>query len=221
MFLDNKEEFQTVWQLAHNWTGANQDETDTVEISHELKITIHRLLHAMVCQEISARTRKRRILEDNSNITFILDIYHNYKFFQCLRKNEFDKAYLDNLYVKRNEVIKWCAHVIYLDPPPCWAPKKPLSAERSLAETMEIEDEDKGWYEKLTDLRRKKVASLELAKMLWEKDENQSYEQIRNHPIMKQYGNPSVFTPDAFQSWAKEYASDYARKGGRRKKSKE
>ncbi|MFZ1850956.1 MAG: hypothetical protein WAU15_01750 [Nitrosomonas sp.] len=58
---------------------------------------------------------------------------------------------------------------------------------------------------------------LELAKNLWKENPGVSYEQIYNDLIMKKYGNPSIFTPDSFQKWAKDYASDAAKKGGRRK----
>ena len=62
MFLDNKEEFQTVWQLAHNWIEVDPDKTDTNAVSSELKNTIHRLLLAITSKNITARTRRWAIL---------------------------------------------------------------------------------------------------------------------------------------------------------------
>lgn len=78
---------------------------------------MHRLMHAMYSREISTRWKGYRIFLDNSFLSTIFDIYHDLKFIQCLRKSKFDKDYLCNLYVKRNEVIKWCNEVILLDPP--------------------------------------------------------------------------------------------------------
>ncbi|WP_143057498.1 hypothetical protein [Nitrosomonas sp. Nm51] len=69
----------------------------------------------------------------------------------------------------------------------------------------------------MTEQRKMKVACLELAKMLWKENPNQTYEEIRTHPVMRQYGNPSVFTPESFRNWAKNVSSEYAKKGGRRK----
>lgn len=121
MFLDG-EDFKSVWQLAHNWTGEDPNKTDVKEVSPKLKTAIHRLMHAMVNHEISARSRRGRIFEDDSFLTFVFDSLHYWEFYQCLRRNNFNKSYLDNLYVKRYEVISWCKNVAFLDPPSCWVP---------------------------------------------------------------------------------------------------
>lgn len=214
MHVENSPDFKTVWQLAHNWIEADPDKTDPSAISTELRIAIHRLMHAMSTKEITARWKGLRIFRDDSFLSSVFDLYHDFKFYRCLRNNRFDKHYLDNLYAKRNEVINWCIDVARLDPPPCWAA---ISLQTS--QSTETDEENKNWYDELTERRRKKTGCLELAKKLWEENPDQSYDQIYNHPIMKQYGNPSVFTKDSFQDWAKEYASEFAKKGGRRKKS--
>ena len=215
MLVENSPDFKTVWQLAHDWIGADPDKTDPNAISPELRTAIHRLMHAMFGREISARWKGWRIFIDDSFISSVFDSFHYLRFIQCFINNKFNKAYLDSLYVKRNEVINWCIDVVRLDPPPCWAITK-----LQYAGAADIDDENKGWYDVLTERRRKITGCLELARRLWEENPNQSYDQIRNHPIMKQYGNPSVFSKDSFQDWAKDYASEFAKRGGRRKKSK-
>lgn len=214
MHVENSPDFKTVWQLAHNWIEADPDKTDPSAISTELRIAIHRLMHAMSTKEITARWKGLRIFRDDSFLSSVFDLYHDFKFYRCLRNNRFDKHYLDNLYAKRNEVINWCIDVARLDPPSCWAA---ISLQTS--QSTETDEENKNWYDELTERRRKKTGCLELAKKLWEENPDQSYDQIYNHSIMRQYGNPSVFTKDSFQDWAKEYASEFAKKGGRRKKS--
>lgn len=119
MFLDS-DDFKSVWELAHNWIGEDTTKTESESISADLKVAIHRLLHAIANHEISARTRNHLILEDNSFWTFILDSRHLLKFFWCLKRNKFDEYYLNSLYVKRYEVINWCRNVAFLDLPPCW-----------------------------------------------------------------------------------------------------
>ncbi len=119
MFLDS-DDFKSVWQLAHNWVDEDLNTTDTKAISPKLKTAIHRLMHAMVNHELSARSRKRRIFEDDSFWTFVFDLIHYLRFYLCLRRNRFNKNYLDSLYVKRYEVISWCTNVAFLDLPPCW-----------------------------------------------------------------------------------------------------
>lgn len=126
MFLDG-EDFKSVWQLSHNWVGEDPNETDVNAISSKLKTAIHRLMHAMINHEISARPRAGRIFEDNSLWTFVFDFIHYWRFYRCLRKDKFNKDYLDNLFVKRYEVIHWCTDVALLDLPPCWAPRNSLN----------------------------------------------------------------------------------------------
>lgn len=121
MFLDG-EDFKSVWQLAHNWASEDPSKTDVKEVSPKLKTAIHRLMHAMANHEISARSRRGRILEDDSFLTFAFDSFHYWEFYQCLKRNKFNKNYLENLYVKRYEVISWCKNVAFIDPPPCWVP---------------------------------------------------------------------------------------------------
>lgn len=215
MHVENNPDFKSIWQLAHDWAGEKSGQTDPAAISSELRLAIDRLIRAIGSKEISARWKGRRIFIDDSFLSFIFDFWHAIKFYRWHIHNKFSKDYLDNLYVKRNEVITWCEKVALLAPPPCWIQNQ-ITVTGQAAET---EDENKNWHDEMTDRRRKITGCLELARKLWEENPNQSYDQIYNHSIMKQYGNPSVFTKDSFQDWAKEYASEFAKKGGRRKKS--
>lgn len=122
MFLDNKKAFQTVWQLAHSWIDADPIETDTNAMSQELKDAIHQLMFAIRKNEISVRTRERLIFIDNSVISLAAEALHYKKIDSCLKQDQFNQKYLDSLYVKRNEVLDWCAR-IYCEPPSCWVPK--------------------------------------------------------------------------------------------------
>lgn len=213
MHVENNPDFKSIWQLAHDWAGEESDKTDPNAISSELRISIDRLLRAIGSKEISGRWKGYRIFLDDSILSSIFDIRHILRFYWWIMFNKSSKYYLDNLYVKRNEVIIWCDKIALLDPPPCWA-KSQITV---TGQTIDSEDENINWHDEMTDRRRKITGCLELAKKLWEENPNQSYEQIYNHSIMRKYGNPSIFSPESFQKWAKDYASDYAKRGGRRK----
>ena len=122
MFLDDNPDYQTVWQLAHNWADADPDKTDTNAISPKLRENIIRLMLAIRNKKISARTRKRSIFIDDSVISLIVDTPHYLKTLSCLLKDAINKSYLDSLYIKREEVIDLCIRSHY-DPPSCWMPK--------------------------------------------------------------------------------------------------
>ena len=215
MHVKNNPDFKTVWQLAHDWVGENPDQTNPSAISFELRLAIDRLIRAIGRGEISANWKGYRFFEDHSFLSSILDFWHIGKFYRWLMHNKFSKDYLDNLYVKRNEVITWCEKVALLAPPPCWIQNQ-ITVTGQAAET---EDENKNWHDEMTDRRRKITGCLELARKLWEENPNQSYDQIYNHSTMQKYENPSVFSKESFQEWSKVYASEFAKKGGRRKKS--
>ncbi len=123
MFLDS-EDYQTIWQLGHNWANADPNETDVNALSPELRTAFYRLMQSAFHEEISIRTRNWDIFDNGYYLNTIIDFFHFRKFKKCLREDKFDKSYLDSLYLKRNEVLSWSDNIILLDPPPCWALKK-------------------------------------------------------------------------------------------------
>lgn len=212
MYLDSKD-FQTVWRLAHNWVGADADSSDPVSLSPELKDAIHRLMSAAINRAIPIRTRRFIIFMDDSAISLMLDFLHLRRFWKCLRKDVFDKAYLDSIYMKRSDVLRWCQNE-FLPPPPIW---RVQDAHVSVSSHDSDEDEPADWYNDLTEKRKLRIACLEMAKKLWRINPEQSYEEVYRHPIMKQYGNPEVFSLSAFKRWARPFAPDAAKTGGKPK----
>ena len=214
MYLDSKD-FQTVWNLAHNWTGDDPESTDPQALSQEVKESIYRIMAAIFRSDLPARTKRFPIFEDESFFTFVFDFGHLLRFRKCLRNDTFDKHYLNSIYVRRPGVLAWCEKE-YLDPPPIWR----LNGQTPPASVPdESDDENQGWYDDLTEQRKHRVGCLEVAKRLWTIDPGQTYVQIYSHPDMKKYGNPSSFSLDAFKKWSRPFASDYAKSGGRRKES--
>ena len=213
MYLDNHD-YQTIWKLAHNWCKLDPDLSNDKDLNDEVKSVIHRIMLAINWHKISLRNKSYRIFEDESFLNFFFDFKHLRKFHKCLRKDIFDKSYLDSLYVLRPEVIAWCQSD-YLTVPPIW--QIDHSAQNN---KHEVDDENDGWYQELTDLRKQKLVFLELAKRLWLKNPNQTYEDIFNHPVIKEHGNPNVFSLDSFKKWSRPFSSDFAKEGGRPKKIK-
>src|SRR5450759_2002427 len=185
MYLDSKD-YQTIWQLAQNWVGADPEKSDPHLLSDELKHSIHRLMSAAINQSISSRTRRFALFMDESFFTFIFYFHHYKKFKKCLRNDEFDKSYLSSIYLKRGEVLRWCQSE-FLSPPPIWqvinldAPK--------LDEQIDDSDDDKDkWYDNLSDRRKQRIACLEIAKQLWRENPELSYKEVHSHPSMTRYG---------------------------------
>lgn len=220
MHVENNPDFKTVWQLAHDWAGEKSDQTDPNAISPELRIAIDRLIRAMGSREISARWKGNKIFMDDSFFTFIFDFRHFIKFYRWLMHNKFSKDYLDNLYVKRNEVITWCDKVALLDPPPCWSHKKFTSIDSVNSEQIDPDDENNGWYEKITERRRQRVVCIELAKQLWKKYPGLTYEEMYEHTTMKELGYSAKFNFQNFRKLVRPVASEPAKMPGAPVKSK-
>ena len=218
MYLDSKD-FQTVWKLAHDWVNADPNKSDLNSLSPDLAQAIHRLMGAMLSRNISARTKRATIFQDESFPTFIFDFRHYLKFARCLRKDWFDRAYLDSLYVKRDEVLDWCTKA-YLDPPPSWAPKNLPSTENVLDEVGDTDDGKDGWYEKLTEPRRRRVICIGLAEQIWHTSPGFNYKQMHEHPDMKRLGYSGKFSIDAFKKLVRRVASEPAKLAGRPSESK-
>jgi hypothetical protein len=210
-------EFSTVWNLAHNMARVSPESAEENNLPEEVRHNIFSILSAITWHKISVRTPGRLILDDDSLLTFLIDFRHTQKITRTLRHGTIDKEYLDGLYVKRPEVIAWCEKD-YIPIPPKWANSKPglQSAPDSIEDEMDI-----GWYDQLTDQRKKRVTCLEIAKQLWKDNPEQSYEDVYKHPTMIKFGTPGVFSFEAFKKWARRYASDYATSGGRRTKIKQ
>ena len=221
MHVENNPDFKTIWQLAQDWAGEKSDQTDPNAISPKLRLDIDRLMRAIGSKEISARWKGHRIFIDDSFLTFIFDFRHAIKFYQWLMHNKFSKDYLDNLYVKRNEVIIWCDKVALIDPPPCWSHKKLATIDYVNSEPVDPDDENNSWYHKITERRRQRVVCIELAKQLWESNPNLSYEEMQKHPIMRQFGYSSTFSSKSFRKLVRDVASEFAQSPGAPTKSKE
>lgn len=211
MYLDSKD-YQTVWQLAHNWVGVDPVTSESEQISDELKNAIHRLMHAAINQVIPSRTRRFILFMDDSFFTMVVDFRHSMKFRKCLRKDEFDKVYLNSIYLKRGDVLRWCLSE-YLIPPPIWQ-----VADFGIVKSNELiddSDDDKdGWYDKIPERRKQRIACLEIAKQLWKDNPELSYKAVHEHPAMTRYGYGKSFSFDTFKKWARPYASEFAKQGG-------
>lgn len=194
MFLDKNPDYQTVWQLAHNWADADPDETDINAISPKLREHIIRLMLAIRNRKISARTRKRSIFIDDSVISLIADIPHYLKTLNCLLKDAISKAYLDSLYVKREEVIDLCISSHY-EPPSCWMPKHLPDGQIVTKETKNYRPADE-----IED----RIRCQTIASTLWELDATIHPQHIVTSKIMKRFGNGKQYNEGTLKSWIAE-----------------
>ena len=204
MFLDDNPDYQTVWQLAHNWADADPDKTDTNAISPKLRENIIRLMLAIRNKKISARTRKRSIFIDDSVISLIVDTPHYLKTLSCLLKDAINKAYLDSLYVKREEVIDLCIRSHY-DPPSCWMPKHLPDEQLKTKEAKNYRPADE---------TEDRIRCQAIASALWELDPAIHPVHMAQSTIMQRFGNGRDYSEETIKDWIKNVDPQKKRKKG-------
>lgn len=198
MYLDSKD-YQTVWRLAHNWVGADPDKSDPNALSIELKETIHRFMSAAINHAISIRTRRMGFFTDDSFSSYIIEFHHFRKFSKCLRGNEFNKAYLDAIYLKRGDVLRWCQNE-FLAPPPFWAEQKPSVPGEStnIANKFFLEN-------RIRDDRLDKLVCQAIARTLWQIDPNIHPAHMAKSKFIQRYGNGKLYTDEnTVKNWIAE-----------------
>lgn len=210
MHVENNPDFKTVWQLAHDWEGERPDQTDPNAISPKLRIAIDRLMRAISGKEISARWKGYRIFLDNWLLTLIFEFSHFKQFYRWLMHHKFSKDYLDNLYVKRNEVIDLCIRSYY-NLPPCWILEQ-------LPYESKIVKEVKNY--RPTDENEDRIRCQVIACTLWELDSTIHPNHIARSKILQRIGNGGQYEISTITDWITEFdpQKDY-RKTGRPPKS--
>lgn len=208
----NTEDFESLWAASFRWLGMDPQNFDSAEPPDQVKQITFRLIRGFYTGDVLLRRQSGYKVPYEPILFFIMDVNPWRKqLWECQAKGRFDKVFLSSLYIERSNILSWCEK-IRIDFPSFWAP-----AEATAAISSPDEDDDKdGWYERLTEQRRRKVACLELARHLWKQDRYLLYEAVRTHTLMKEAGLHSVFTPDTFKKWSREFAPEEAKQGGRR-----
>lgn len=219
VFVNNKQEFLSLWSVAHAWENLSPGAINAIDIPESIQANIDSLLLSFMREEIPLRTSYGYRVLGHTFLHAILGLDTDYERIadQLYRKTSLDKSFLDGLYIKRSDFLRWCENE-YREPPACWAPQPTKAGDKQLAEDID-EAEEEGWFDQLTERRRRIVACLEVAKHLWQKDPKLSYEDVYNDPLLAQTGLRMFFTPESFKKWARRVASDDAKRGGRRPQS--
>jgi hypothetical protein len=211
-------DFKSIWHASFSWLGLDPNSADPSKVPQEAAELIHKIILGFLKQDLMLRRRGgRRVLHESMPLLFWDENYYRVKLWDCLTKGTYDKELLSNIYVERANLLHWCEKEL-MPPPPFWAPQ--IEDENIAEATAENADDDNdSWYDALTDRRKQRVTCLEVAKRLWKINPNRTYEEVFSHPDMKQYGYPNSFSFNAFKKWARAFAPDYAKNGGRRKES--
>ena len=210
-FVQNPNEFLSIWTIAHEWEGLDPVQTDPNALPTTIKWRINNVILGYYKGDLNLRDDEgfRSIRHWLARVLFLDNTVD--KLWKNLTKTKVNVKLLDSLYVKRGEVLHWCLRE-FTDPPPCWA----LPSTTQLpTQTLDDGDEDMRWYKEMSELRRRKTACLELAQHIWKHEGPIAYEAVRTHLLMKQVGLLNVFTPGGFKKAARDFAPEKVKLGGR------
>lgn len=216
VFVNNRQEFLSLWFVAHDWEDLSPESTDAIDIPASIQAHIDSILLACVRQELPLRRSDGYRVVGHTFLHTALGLDKDLERIvaQLYRKTPLDKSFLDDLYVKRSDLLRWCINE-FRQPPACWAPANDQIATPAIEDT----DEDSSWLDKLSQERRRKVACLEVAKHLWKLHPKAEYSDVFHHRTLKEAGLSSVFSFNSFKKWAKPYAPEEAKRPGRRGES--
>lgn len=218
VFVHNQKEFLSIWALGHAWDGLAPEATEADNVPASVQAHMDMLMLAYFRKELGIRKADgyRLIGHHWLQTLFGLDKEFNRLWDQLSRKKPFNKAFLDQLYLMRSEVLRWCEKE-FREPPACWIPQGMKSS--NAEPTQDESDDNDGWYEKLTGRRKTIVAGLEVAKALWKRNDGLTYEEVYRHPAMTDPGFHKVFSFDRFKAWSRPFAPEKAKTGGKRPQS--
>ena len=122
----HRSEFRSIWEVAHNWSGVDPSQTSPESLPEHVQEHILNIIWAYLRIKVPLRIwkwgRSWRIPEEDLRL-FVLFLNLNrprVKLFRAARTRQFDKSFLDGIYVMRADILKWCQEE-YLDPPPMWS----------------------------------------------------------------------------------------------------
>ena len=142
-------EFETIWKVAHKWGNQNPNTGDPDSLNPFVKERLMRIARAIMHKKISVRKSNNMPVLDN---WLLIDMLIDWQAFWLLRNTYFyhriNKQFLDNLYVSRAELLKWCNNE-FLAPPQFWLeynqfskiPEKTKDTNASKRDNVELHSE--------------------------------------------------------------------------------
>ena len=204
-------DFRSIWELAHLWEDEDADKTDPAKLPEPVVDKLQKLIWGYFNRQLLLRKTGRWRVPPQDVYLWLFNLNRiRVRLGDIISEGApYDKKLLSGLFVRRAQVLKWCAEE-YIAPPKMWAPPA-VATESGLSE-----DDSDDWYDKLSDKRRQRVTSVEIARQIWKGDPNLSYKEVYKHSAMREFGFAKYVTLERFKRWTSRFASEKAKQKGRR-----
>lgn len=182
MYIES-EDFRNLWLLAHQWAGYNPDKTDVNNLPSQAELNLKRLASAILRRELPLRNKKGRLIfVDLSFLDLLFNCRHVIRLLKCKSGKEFNKGYLDSLFVSRYDFLRWCEKDKY--------PNSEFWVLTQVNENHKVSNRPKNEAED-------KAVCRAIAKVYWDIDPNIHPAHLAECKAIKKIGNGDQYTDDA------------------------
>ncbi len=194
-----RSEFRSIWEVAHNWSGLDPNQSSSDSLPDDVKEHILRIVWAYLRKHVALRKvrwgRSWRIPEEDFHLFLVFFNINRtrVRLLRAIQNSKFDKLLFDGIYVMRADILKWC-YAEYLDPPPMWRKEVPPPENTSKKPNGRHYDED-------IDKNRCQA----IAMTLWDFDPNIHPAHMARSYAVRKYGNGDRYVDeDTVKNWIAE-----------------
>lgn len=185
MYVES-EDFRNLWQLAHQWAGANPEKTDANNLPKQVELNLKRLADAILKRSLAVRTKNLAIFIDDSVLDYLFNIRHFFKLLRCRSGKSLNKEYLESLYVRRPNFLEWCENEKY--------PNSEFWILTQVMESYKVSNRPKNETED-------KAVCRAIAMTYWDIDSNIHPAHMADSRAIKKYGNGNQYEISTIKGW--------------------
>ena len=189
-------DFRTIWELAHLWAGAAPDKTDPQNLSDVVFDKLQKLIWAFLRAKIGLRRKSGYKVDQEDWYILVFNLNRTrVRLVRAVTSRQFERKFLDSLFVMRSEVLKLCADE-FIAPPGIWAADMVLP---------NGEDAPKPINGRHRDDEVNKQLCQGIALTLWDIDPQIHPAHMAKHHAILMYGNGRLYKgDDTVRGWINE-----------------
>lgn len=193
-----RSEFRSIWEVAHNWSGLDPLQSSGPP-PEDVQENILKIIWAYIRSKVALRHQKwgrswRVPVEDINLLVFFLNLNRaRVKLLRAAQTRQFDKSFLDGIFVMRADILKWCQDE-YLEPPPMW------KRETTPVETTNKKPSGRHYDE---DIDKNRCQAIAMA--LWDLDPKIHPAHMARSYAVRKFGNGNRYKDDeTVRNWIAE-----------------
>ncbi|MGZ3974327.1 MAG: hypothetical protein ACXWAT_10120 [Methylobacter sp.] len=196
------EEFKTIWEIAFLWEGAQPPDNDPSNIPDGVRKKIEKLIWAFREDQLKLRDADGQYVYDGKDLLDFLFLNQARKQLRkCYKQKNYPKSVLDNFFIKRSDLLKWCQED-FTTLPEFWVEdaSKPM---------RDAALQPKQLFGRHINQEQDKQLCQSIAQALWDLDPNIHPAHMAKSWAILKYGNGNHYKGkdedfDTIKKWIKE-----------------